>query len=308
MGANIFQLEIEGKPALGFDTGLDASAFAQAKMAQFITQPGCTVFPDNRFEEWKASGVIEHRGPDGRSSMVIWGPAFAGERLDLLIEDDVRRDESLRAVCFWIEARLSLGDDDLSFRPGGALASPGGAMLFPPERLTARCLQAEGDEVWLGKNESYVHPDLQGKDAVSFTAAAMLYRIFSGVRPFSGETGELLRQNIREGVFLPVNLAAPGLDEQTAVLINAALGSGEKGSGRPDPRTLRDCLAPAMEAASTGGRAAFFHPLTETDQANISAEAARFWKKKTPPSIPGGLSSGIPPLSWARPLQSLSAC
>jgi hypothetical protein len=280
MGANIFQLEFEGKPALGFDTGLDASAFAQAKMAQFITQPGFIVFPGKRFEEWKASGVIERRGPDGRASMVIWGPAFAGERLDLLIEDDARRDEALRAVCFWIETRLSLGDDDLSCRPGGVLASPGGAMLFPPERLTARCLQAEGDAVWLGKNESYIHPDLQGKDAASFTAAAMLYRIFSGTRPFSGDTGELLHQNIREGVFLPANLAAPGLDEQTAALINAALGGGEKGGGRPDPLMFRDCLAPATKAASTGGRAAFFHPLTETDQANINTEAARFWKKK----------------------------
>jgi hypothetical protein len=287
MAKYFFQFEVEGKPVLGFDTGLDAQAFAQAKIAQFITQPGLAVFPGGKTETWKAGGVIEHRGPDGRPTMVIWGPPFAGERLDLLLEDDSRKDKALAAVRRWIGAQVSLGEELPSPRPGGAVVSPGGAVLFPPERLITRCLRAEGDEAWLRGSEAYVHPDLAGKEAAAFTAAAMLYRVFSGARPFSGGEEETLHQNIREGVFLPVRLAAPGLDEKTAALINAALGGEKKDRGqsrRLDPVLFRDCLDSAPGGASPGapaGAAAFFHPLGETERAKIADEAARFWKKKT---------------------------
>jgi hypothetical protein len=287
----LFHLEVEGKAALGFDTGLDAQAFAQAKTAQFITQPGLAVFPGGKSETWKASGVIEYRNPEyseksgepaGVPAMVIWGPPFAGERLDLLIEDGSRKDEALAAVRSWTEARLAAEDQECSFRPGGAIVSPAGSILFPPERLVTRCLQAEGNEVWIHGNEAYVHPDLRGKEGAAFTAAAMLYRVLAGKPPFSGGDEETLHQNIREGVFLPVNLAAPGLEEKTAALINAALGSEKKDSGqirRPDLHMFRECLGLSPETAS-GGTAAFFHPLTETEQAKIKQEAARFWKKK----------------------------
>jgi hypothetical protein len=279
---HIFQLEVEGKPALGFDTGLDAPAFAQAKMAQFITQPGILVFPDGNMAEWKASGVIEYRKADERPTMVIWGPSFTGERLDLLLEDDSRKDETLKAVRFWIEACLSAAEREVSVRPGGAVVSPAGAVLFPPERLVTRCLQAEGDERRL-RGESYIHPDLWGKDAAAFTAAAMLYRIFAGAPPFFGGDEEALHQNIREGVFLPVHLAAPGLDKKTADLINAALESGKKDGGpvrRPDPVLFRDCLDRPPEAVSPGGAAAFFQPLGAAEPAASRRGAARFWNKK----------------------------
>jgi hypothetical protein len=115
----------------------------------------------------------------------------------------------------------------------------------------------------------------------------MLYRVFAGEPPFSGGDEEALHQNIREGVFLPVHLAAPGLDEKTAALINAALGDGKKDGGqvrRPDPGPLRDCLDRPPEAAShktaVVSVAAFFHPLPEAERVKINEEAARFWKKK----------------------------
>jgi hypothetical protein len=205
----------------------------------------------------------------------------------MLLEDGSRKDEALKAIRRWIEARQSLGNREVTVRPGGALIDPAGAILFPPERLVNRCLRAEGDAVWLRGNEAYVHPELTGKEAAAFTAAAMLYRVFAGTPPFSGGNEEALRQNIREGVFLPVHLAAPALDEKTAALINAALGSGKKDSGkarRPDPDSFRDCLAHPPEAASHGGAAggvaAFFHTLPEAERIKITEEAARFWKKK----------------------------
>jgi hypothetical protein len=285
-----FQFEIEGKPALGFDTGLDSQAFAQAKMAQFITQPGLIVFPGGKTGEWKPSGVVEYQNPEsaaggkpelrGRSSMVVWGPFFEGERLDLLAEDDSRKDQALKAVCFWIDARLGSEGREFSVRPGAALVSPAGAVLFPPEQLVRRCLQAEGKKRW-ARGESYVHPDLTGAGATAFTAAAILYRIFTGTPAFPEEDEEVRHQNIREGVFLPADLAAPGLEEQAAALINAALGRGKGGQEtRPGPALLRDKLRAPPEAAPAGA-AAFFQPLSDAERARIGEEAARYWKKKT---------------------------
>jgi hypothetical protein len=286
---SFFQFAVEGKPALGFDTGLDAQAFAQAKMAQFITQPGLVVFPGGTIEDWKASGVVEYPEPEspgaGGSRMAIWGPPFAGERLDLLVEDGSRKDYALRAIRFWLEARLVLGNRELSFRPGGAFVSPAGAVFFPPEGLVSRCLHAEGDAAWLWGSEACVHPDLTGKEAAAFTAAALLYRVFAGSPAFTGKDAEALHQNIREGVFLPVNMAAPGLDETAAALINAAL-AGRKDGGeerRPDPARLLDALKPLREASpeSASGAAMFFHSLPEGERKRINEAAARFWKKKT---------------------------
>jgi hypothetical protein len=286
LAAYCFHLEVEGKPALGFDTGLGALAFAQAKMAQFITQPGLVVFPDGKTGDWKPAGVIEYPGPgsaakaggrpdlQGGGTMVIWGPPFDGERLDLLVEDGARKDEALEAVRFWLEARLVLEDRDFSFRPGGALVSPAGEVLFPPERLVSRCLQAEGEKRWM-EGEAYIHPDLRGREAASFTAAAMLYRIFAGTPAFQAGDEEALHQNIREGVFLPVNLAAPGLKKNIAALINAALGGEKKDggkTGRPDPALLLNTLRSPL--------AAFFELLPEEELKKIRENAARYWKKK----------------------------
>ena len=60
MKARIFGFEREGQRFLGFDTGLDDQAFAQAKMAQFITRKGFVVFPGGKIDTWKAEGVIEY--------------------------------------------------------------------------------------------------------------------------------------------------------------------------------------------------------------------------------------------------------
>ena len=69
MNRRIYHFELEGKRVLGFDTGLSALAFAQAKMAQAITDRGFIVIPEGGVETWKASGVAELPG-DGRTTMV----------------------------------------------------------------------------------------------------------------------------------------------------------------------------------------------------------------------------------------------
>ncbi|MDL2229411.1 hypothetical protein LJC14_04090 [Treponema sp. OttesenSCG-928-L16] len=200
MEDRIIHFEIEGKKVLGFDTGLSSQAFAQAKLAQFITDTGYIVGPGGGIDVWKPSGVTERNG-----SMVIWGPAFDGERLDKVICNQENKDRALDALRYWIRARQLLPQEEqLPYPwPAGAIISESNAILFPPDRLVKRSLDAEGAEAWLESAGRWVHPDLSGEEAAAFAAGAMVYFIFCGIPPFQDGDINRVRADIREGVFFP---------------------------------------------------------------------------------------------------------
>ncbi|GHU02038.1 hypothetical protein FACS1894147_03070 [Spirochaetia bacterium] len=276
----IFDHEQEKKPVLGFDTGLDPHAFAQAKLASFITEQGAIVGPGGVCEHWSPVGVVERDG-----SMVIFGPAFRGEPLDELLVDDTRRDDALEALRRWIAARPLLEEDVYPPWPAGAFitlsgdgAYEAGTIFFPPYRLVKRCLEAEGGEAWRYKAEQWTHPDLKGTQADTFAAAAMLYKIISGDVPFPQTDSDLLLQDIREGNFVPLRLAAPGVDEETAALVSAALApvaKAQKDGGRPGLEKLAALLGGGKKAAS------WIRPLETAEREALKKERERFDKAKT---------------------------
>ncbi|GHV43822.1 hypothetical protein AGMMS49546_26550 [Spirochaetia bacterium] len=280
----IIHFDVEGKGALGFDTRLSSQAFAQAKLSQFITQEGIIVYSGGKTEPWKPAAVIEHQGPQEgtepvRSSMVIWGPDFKGERFDILFEDTARQDEALDALRLWIEVRSSAMDLQIPLWPAGALINlTAQAILFPPERLVMRSLQAEGEDTWFEGAESLVNAELPAADAEAFTAGAILYRILSGTPPFPNRDRDLLHQDIREGVFLPLGLAAPGLDEKTVALVDRAIASSKNPSEkkRPGLKEFRELLGPVNSRKAHS----FFRTLDEAEQAKIAEEREQFQKKK----------------------------
>jgi hypothetical protein len=251
----VFNFERDGKQVLGFDTGLDAQAFAQAKMAQFITQTGAIVYPGGKVEPWTAGGVIERADESGKGVMVVQGPGFPGESLDSLLRNSGRREDAFDAVRFWLDALRSIEEPDVFF-PGAAGVMvvmesaegfPRGTVLFPPERLMKRCIEADGDRESAASQQWY-HPDLHGDERTAFSAGIMLYAVFSGSLPFVRDDGDTLRQDMREGFFMPPELAVPGLDAETAALINGALLSVKKiaeGKKRPPPSVIADRIGKA---------------------------------------------------------------
>lgn len=281
MEKRIYQAEVNGTQVLGFDTALDAQAFAQAKMAAYLTRQGSVVFPDARVETWQPEGVAElERNPYGPQTMVIWGPCFPGERLTDIISDPERRDEALDALRYWLRAR-PLVEEAVS--PAGVLmvtertrgGFPPGTLLFPPERLVKRCLEAEG----VSAAAERLHPDLSGAEGISYSAALMMYEIFCGVLPFKGEDPLVVRQDIREGVFMPPGLAAPGLDEGLARLISLSLAPVKQKSGaapRPDPLTLVKALGPP----GSRSRDSWISPPGGAELAKIRLEQEQFLKRK----------------------------
>jgi hypothetical protein len=274
---NIRHEDINGTPALTFDTGLDAKAFAQTKSAQLIILPGWIVRSDGAVTLWKLEGVVERNG-----KMVIWGRDFAGESLFSIAAADARKDVALDAVRRWIQARLILGetksvDTHPAPYPIGAFIDEAGTILFPPEQLIRQTVETESAELWRIGAEQWTHPDLTGLDASLFTAAAMLYRIFAEVSPFPNTDSNTLRQDIREGVFFPLHFAAPGLEANLAEIITNTLEQfAKKKSDSQKTVTLhilKDCLSSSQAEE-------YMHFLSDEDQLKFSVELDRFQKKQ----------------------------
>lgn len=223
---------VDGKPALCYDTGLEPRSFARTKMSQCLIEPGYLVYPDGTNKVWKATGVSEVEG-----FMRVWGVPFDGERLDVLLnkvalsektgsllsasQQSISQAAALRGIVFWIRAKLLLGDINSALNPGAAFISvtkdkkTNGSVFFGPQNLSQRCLLMEGNE-----NDTYNCPDLSGMDAAAFCAGTMLYKILIKEHPYPNKD---IYQDMREGVFLPVHLAAPGLDKKLGELIQNAL-------------------------------------------------------------------------------------
>jgi len=283
MERQVFLFDVDHQEALGFDTGLDSRAFARAKFAQFITEPGFIVRFDGAdfsVNFWKASGVVEC------STMVVWGPPFKGDRLDLLLYDKDKREEALAAIRSWIQAIHGLGKERHAplgappLWPCAALIgeSESGEVFFAPPGLASHCLMVKES----GKtNNRYIHPVLGGMNAAAFTAAAMLYHVFAGFPAFSAADEITLHEDMREGNFLPIRLAVPGLDDRLAALIQNALNQNVNKGGLPDGTMLLEGFLAILRtdpADPTDPLDPFVSHLSEADSLIIEKEKTQYLK------------------------------
>ena len=278
--------EVEGRAVLGFNSGLDSRSFAQAKLARFITEPGLIV-SDDHVELWRASGVVEVTNAQNVSMMAIWGPLFEGERLDLLLNEAGQQDRALEAVIRWIQAVLALEHNTQfppPFWPCAAIIGETG-ILFAPPSITLRCIMGADEAIHFSGGEWYVNPGINGMDAAAFTAAAMLYRIFSGMAPFTARDEAILHQDMKMGNFVPVQYAAPGLDSRLTALIQNALKPAEKRTGNAGSikgiTLLSEILAVIGRYGKTVSAASMFQPVSEADRRQLEKGKARFLKRKT---------------------------
>ena len=275
MEKQVFLFDIDGHKALGFDTGLDSRAFARAKFAQFITEPGFIVSfvgSNTSVNLWKAEGVVEN------SSMVVWGPPFSGESIDLLLHDSEKREEALAAIRRWIQAVLALGEKyHVPLWPCAALTGENqqDEIFFAPPDLAQLCLIAKETNL---NNSRYVQPDLNGMNAAAFTAAAMLYQVFAGSPAFPAGDEIILYEDMREGNFLPIRLAVPGLHDKLAALIQKALIQNAKKGGLPDGRRLLEGFLGILRTDPTDPLSSFVSLISETDKLLIEKEKIKYLK------------------------------
>ena len=274
----IYISELKNSPAVFFNTGLDPRSFARTKMPQNMTEEGYVVHPGGSWETWKSLRADEFDGV-----MQIWGPLFSGKRLDLLINeknfaDDSSRqaqEEALQAVICWIKAKMFLGETRSASNPAASFISDEGGVFFGPEHLSNRCLFSE-----ITGYDRYNCPDLKGMEAAAFCAGAMLYTILIKNNPYPNST---IFQDMREGVFMPVHLASPTLDENLSSIIQSALLLPAAEEKKPKMKAL-DILTDILKIlAGTGGKtvpvSSLYKPLSEEKSLQTEKEKKRWMLK-----------------------------
>jgi hypothetical protein len=287
----IFRFEREGGTVLGINTGLSAEAFARARLASLVTEPGFLVsLRDMREPDvtlWRAGGTVEFAVNGGQKPvMVVWGPDFAGLSLDELVtrRGGEANTAGASALAAWVRARAALPAEGRPPPwPGAALVDgDAGTVLFLPEAAARRAFDSGGESAWIDGAERWTHPDYSGEEADVFVAAALLYFALSGGLPYPSRDRDILRQDIREGVFVPPRLAAPGLLDEPAALITASLSPREKlRCPRPALADIARLTGTAAgTAAGTDGRRVLFGGLTPAEKGALEAERERFLLKR----------------------------
>ena len=298
----IFRFEYEGKKVLGIDTGLSAEAFARARLAHLVTDPGYLVSLRNSsepaVEPWRAGGTVElavngRAGPQ-KPVMVVWGPDFAGLSLDEIITrgGGPGSGNVLGALAAWVRARAALpAEGRFPPWPGAAFVDEGAETVFFLPEAAARRVFDSGDEgTRIDGAERWTHPDYSGEAADVFTAAALLYFVLSGSFPYPCRNRDVLREDIREGFFVSPRLAAPGLLDEAASLISASLSPRAKLKG-PRPAltdlvrligtaALPNAAAAENTAAGPDGKLGLFRSLTPAEKEALEAERERFSRKR----------------------------
>ena len=281
--SRVLRFELDDRKVFGFDTGLDNTAFAQAKMAQFLSQNGFIVKPDGSIQTWKAEGVYEHVTDNDKGRMVIWGPDVSGLSLDSLVRDPDNREQALKAIYYYVKAKAALLEKEqnpASVFPGacGAIYCSQGpdlnSFFFPPERLVKRSIEADADE-GVKNSQQWFHPDLKGEQEIVFTAAVMLYTVFTGNVPFKEDNIDTLRQDIREGVYMPIELAAPGFDSEFGDIISYAINPG-KNKNRPTVLQLTEFL----EKNQSKKIKDWFTEITQEDKKKIEQKFLQYKKNR----------------------------
>jgi hypothetical protein len=217
------KLEREGRDVLAIPIGVGKNDFILTKLGELRKLPG-HIIRDGEIEEWRIEGAFRHEG-----RLYLHGPHLGG----LFLEEAIQKSfpaalpylTRLTHALVVLKARgLSLEfiqTDSIYF------LEEGGILFLPPALM--RELRNMHPEVYkLRVFESISHPDIEDPEkGLSFSLAALLYRVIRGYYPFHAETEEEIHNRIRHARLLPLSLIEPGFREDLSRQIMAGLGRGD---------------------------------------------------------------------------------
>lgn len=268
MKRTMFHFEYEGKKVLGFDTGLNVRAFAQSKAGVLVTESGYFVTKEGAIEVWNPEGVIEL---DNR--MVIWGPDFEGVLLDELTQAHADKDEALNAVRCWLQASSVLLKKNICQNPSPhrAVIAKNKTVFFLPPKLAQKVFNDESEILFTAALRP-LYTNLKTSDVFVFYAGTLLYHIFSGEAAFQTSSFEDAVSDIQAGNFLPLNFAAPGLDEKTIELIHKTIAPKDIRIGLQD-------IIDLLGAETSKKYGDFFIPISDEEKESLSLRRGQFQKR-----------------------------
>jgi hypothetical protein len=203
---------------LGIPTGLDGGSFALTKITAAKAEPGYVV-NDNQVSEWRFLGVTYVGGEPW-----LYGPMAEGRSLAEMLEQPP---EAALAALLSLARALALlqerGVPPFRLQSEAVLYLEEGGLLFLPPALMALLKDSRPLEYRLNAVEAINHPYLTGKDGLSYTMAALAYRVLSGEFPFMDETEQGLRDRVRRLRVTPPHLVKPEIREDVSDFVIKAL-------------------------------------------------------------------------------------
>jgi hypothetical protein len=227
---------------LGFDTGVSSEAFARMRLASLVSERGVIVSLNARekpiITDWAPDGVTQAQ--DAPDTMILFGPDFEGESLETKLTSAAADGEQIVLIKKWATAVQALLEskvsaDRFTLYPSACIVSPqGNAFFFAPQNIVLTASQSLPEAERLLLLNRWAHPDLNGRAALAYTGALLLYTVLSGQNPFltreNSKDIDTLHTDIRQKVFLPLEYAAPGVQSGIAKSVNTFL-SGQNASG-----------------------------------------------------------------------------
>ncbi len=199
------------------DTGLSTREAAQAKLMQFLMEPGyiATVSMHGAvsFKPYTFTESFEDIAKGRKNSSVfIRGPAYDGIPLTELLDGDnatgsaqtsapdsatfdAARVEKARLavekICKITEASFEQEIKLPNNGPLGTIVGADGTILFLPPTIFNRALDSRGDSAYSLYEGCWKNTALTEKDCLRFTAAAYAYAVYSGMPPFTQKDSQL---------------------------------------------------------------------------------------------------------------------
>jgi hypothetical protein len=260
------RLSREGTDVLAIPVGVGRSEFVLTKLAELRKLPA-QIIRDGEVAEWRFDGVLKHEG-----RLYLHGPYLGG----VFLEEAIQRSfpAALPYLSRLIRALIALerrGRIVEFIQTDSVYFLEDGGILFLPPSLMRELRSMHPESYKLRVFESINHPDIEDpKNSLSFSMAALLYRIILGRYPFEAESEEEIHNLIRYARLLPLSLIEPGFREDLSEKILAGLKRGQ------DPAPSLEQWQEILAACKREG---LYRDITEIEREQIRRRARQEVRK-----------------------------
>jgi hypothetical protein len=219
----ITELIEHGVKYIAVPVGEVARGTGLTRILALKTSPGWLV-EETRVTEWRFDGVVERDG-----SVFLYGAHVEGIPLSSILTMPLalalpllhRLVRALQRLTEHGAVRFPLETDTILF------TSTGGVLFLPPE-VAREIRDHSAFSLTREFFDSVNHPDLKGVPLLSFSVAALLYRIITGGFPFMGAGPEEMHEQARKLEINPPSRVVPELSEEVSALVMAGLGRSRR--------------------------------------------------------------------------------
>lgn len=174
--------------------------------------------------EWRFEGIVEKSG-----SVFLYGAHVTGIPLSSILGMPVA--QALPFLLRLVQTLTLLSERGMPRFPlqtDCVLFTGSDGVLFLPPDVLREIRDHSAFSLTRESYESINHPDLKGDAGVSYSIAALLYRIITGAFPFTGESAEEMHEQARKLEINAPTGVVPELSAEVSALVMAGLGRARR--------------------------------------------------------------------------------